>query len=135
MPKTEFDFEVRDCGYETECWVWLKWKSHKGYGKCSLDGRKRWAHRAYYELVKGVELTEDEHLDHKCENESCVNPDHLRVVNNLQNQKIRAKMTEEKAMEIVALKGVKTQKEIAAEFGISRGYVADIHTGRIAAWQ
>lgn len=132
---SEFDFEVLDCGFETECWVWLKWKSPKGYGKTSYDGKKRWAHRVYYELVEGVELSPEQHLDHKCENESCVNPNHLEIVNNLENQKRRAKMTEAIAKEIKALRGKLSQQKIAERFGISRRYVRDIHDGRIAEWQ
>lgn len=135
MKQTEFDFEVRDCGYKTECWVWLRWKNKKGYGKTSLDGKTRWAHRVYYELIKGVELTRGKQLDHMCENESCVNPDHLRIVTNLQNQKYRAKMTEKVAKEIKALKGKLSERKIAAKYGISRRYVRDIQAGRIAEWQ
>lgn len=40
------------------------------------------------------------------------------------------KLSEEEAAQIIALKGVKTQREIAAEFGVSRHHVAKIHTGR-----
>lgn len=131
----EPDFEVRDCGYSTECWVWLKWKSSKGYGKTSFDGRKRWAHRVYFELFNNVELDSHEQLDHKCENESCVNPDHLEVVDNLENQKRRARLTQAMASEIRALQGKLSQQKIAERFGISRRYVRDIHAGRIAEWQ
>lgn len=130
MTKIKPDYEVRNCGYDSECWVWLKWKSKKGYGKKWYEGRNRWAHRVYFEREFNVSLTPEEQLDHKCENESCVNPYHLEVVDNLENQKRRARLSDAIAAEIRALRGKLSQQKIADRFNISRRYVRDIHAGK-----
>jgi hypothetical protein len=68
-----------------ECWEWTGEVGRQGYGRFRLDGRRQYAHRVAYELVKGPILA-DMMLDHFCHNLSCVNPDHLRPVTNKQNQ-------------------------------------------------
>lgn len=52
-PKAEgADYEIRDCGYETLCWVWLRGLM-RGYPRIALAGTDQRAHRAYYELAYG----------------------------------------------------------------------------------
>jgi DNA-binding XRE family transcriptional regulator len=79
--RTPNDYEVRDCGYETPCWVWLRNINEKGYGKI---GWKTRAHRAYYERFVGP-IPEGMMLDHLCRIRACVNPDHLEPVTNGEN--------------------------------------------------
>jgi HNH endonuclease len=128
------DFEVRDCGYDTECWVWLKYCEtkgrSKGYPKIQIEGRKRRAHRWYYETWYEVELSRDEHLDHKCENRSCVNPEHLEVVTELENHHRRSKITQEIADRVRALHPLLGTAEVAATFEISPSYVHKILSGK-----
>ena len=74
------DYEVRDCGYETPCWVWLKSRYANGYGQYSRrDGYRGLAHRAYYQIHVGP-IPDGFVLDHLCRNRACVNPDHLEPV-------------------------------------------------------
>ena len=64
---------------ETGCWEWTACRNRDGYGRFKLDGRKRYAHRVAYELIKG-KIPEGLQIDHLCRVRACVNPDHLEPV-------------------------------------------------------
>lgn len=128
------DFEVRDCGYETDCWVWLKYCEtkgrSKGYPKIQVEGRKRRAHRWYYENWYGVELSRNEHLDHLCENRSCVNPEHLEVVSAIENHHRRSKISQEIADKVRELYPTLGARTLAEMHDISVSYVHRIVSGK-----
>lgn len=67
-----------------ECWTWKKRIYSNGYGSHSVKGVDKLAHRYAYELLVGP-IPERKQLDHACHNRACVNPGHLRVVTNKQN--------------------------------------------------
>ncbi len=66
----------------THCWLWLGRRARDGYGQFGFytKGLKLFsAHRYLYEALRGpipVGLS----ADHLCRNTSCVNPDHIEIV-------------------------------------------------------
>jgi hypothetical protein len=55
------------------CWLWIGELNTKGYGRYK---RKYFAHRVSFYLVH-KRLSKDKMICHRCNNPSCVRPDHL----------------------------------------------------------
>lgn len=70
----------------TGCWLWTGAKNTLGYARFWFRGKNVRAHRLSYQHFKG-EIEKNLEVDHLCQNESCVNPEHLEVVTGLENLK------------------------------------------------
>lgn len=70
------------------CWAWTGSRYPAGYGKVGISGKTRLAHRTAYEMEHGA-IPEGMQVDHRCHNPSCVNPAHLRLVTQKQNNENR----------------------------------------------
>ena len=73
---------------EDGCWLWTADKSH-GYGRFRAWGKRCQAHRFSYEVHRGPippYTPTGYQLDHiKCNNRACVNPEHMRLVPQREN--------------------------------------------------
>jgi hypothetical protein len=114
---------------KTDCWIWQRAKTPKGYGQKCLPGRiVVVAHRWYYEQAKGV-IPEDLQLDHLCRNPPCVNPDHLEIVTSQENthRGDSTKLTWEQVQEIRASpRGYGTGRALALRFGVGDSTISAI---------
>lgn len=131
--------------HEDYCLIWPFYRL-RGYGQFGYLGKNYYAHRYMCELVHGEPPTPDHQAAHSCGNgvEGCANPRHLSWKTKSENQlDCRAHGTHAKAAagnrgilsrdlaeQIRAMKGIKTQWEIAEEYGISESTVSDIWLNR-----
>lgn len=124
-----------------DCWEWqrAKWK---GYGTVSttIDGKRNRfkCHRLAYSFKNGS-IPKGLLVCHKCDNPSCVNPNHLFLGTPKQNsedrnkkdrqakgEKNHSKLKEEDIRKIRELKKTKTSREIGKQFGICHSVVLGI---------
>ena len=132
----------------TECIEWQKYRSEDGYGIRSFKGKPVKAHRLAYCQNRGIELSEIDGLvvRHKCDNPACINPDHLEIGTQLDNNRDRAsrnrsahltgekngraKLTKEQVNEIRSryVRGSKDNNTVtlAKEFGVCQAHVSEI---------
>lgn len=62
------------------CWLWMGAVQSRGYG----NYRGKLAHRVSYQKYKG-EIPKGMTIDHICRDRLCVNPEHLRVMTQKDN--------------------------------------------------
>lgn len=135
-----------------DCWLWPYAKSPFGYGVLRIDGRLHRVHRVICERVNGKPPSQTHVAAHTCGkgNLGCVNPHHVRWATQTENMAdcvvhgtvVRgerqhcAKLTAEQVDEIrsrYAAGGV-LQRELAAEYDISREEARDIINGKRWGW-
>jgi len=122
------------------CWYWIGGLYKDGYGKIWHTGKEYKAHRYSYELHNGP-IPFGMHVCHKCDVPSCVNPDHLFVGTRNDNmhdmamkgrsthseRHHRAKLSIEQVREIRAKRySGQSVKNLAAEYGVSKGRISEI---------
>jgi hypothetical protein len=71
-------------GTDEQCWEWNASGDQYGYGSFVFEGVRWKAHRAAWTVTRGP-IPPGLVVDHKCHNPACVNPGHLQVVTQKQN--------------------------------------------------
>jgi len=131
------------------CLIWPFYRNPNGYGQLGYNGQSHWAHRFMCELVIGPPPSPKHEAAHSCGNGAggCANPKHLSWKTKSENlldcsehgtqarstNGSKGRLTADQVEEIRALKGKKTQSEIAIIFGVSDPTIRDILLGRTHA--
>jgi hypothetical protein len=74
------------------CWLWKGARHGNGYGSFRYNGKIRRAHHVAFEIHKGPlpklgNRSSDLVVMHSCDNNMCVNPDHLSIGTKRKNTK------------------------------------------------
>lgn len=96
---------------KSECIEWTGYKNKDGYGRKRLGEKLYLVHRLAYCQHHGIDIGQIDGLlvRHKCDNPSCINPEHLETgsqKDNMEDMKSRgrnvprAKLTKEQVLEI-----------------------------------
>lgn len=122
------------------CWNWVG-PTRKGYGSIWVDGKNVRVHRASWVLKFG-EIPSGLLVLHKCDNPSCVNPDHLYIGTQKDNMKDkvdrnrcahrdnkgehsgRAVLTNEMILAIRS--DTRMNKDIADSYSVDKSTISDI---------
>jgi hypothetical protein len=133
------------------CWEWTGGRSRKsqkggGYGVLRVNGTPQYAHRYSYALHNGA-IPSGLDVLHKCDNTTCVNPMHMFLGTQTDNDRDRdakgrtakgsqsgtAKLNDEAVREIRAILslGRESQRSIARRFGVCQQTVSFILTRKV----
>lgn len=147
-----FTKKIRNYGNltEDECWIWDGSLTMSGalgtrwYGGFSYQGKPAYAHRMSYAIFKGPLLLGAQ-VNHSCNNPLCVNPNHLHLgtartnmdecleQNRFPNCEYhpKARLTNDQVREILSLKGIMPQNQIAEKFEVSQTTISAIMNGKM----
>lgn len=126
-------YTEEDRGYKTNCWIWSN-GSDENYGKVSVDGRDRPAHRVMYEEQVGP-IPSGLEIDHLCRVRRCVNPEHLEPVTAKENVR-RAMSLSRDDCEFVKMEMARSPRppglprSLAMKYGVSVKTIQNIAAGR-----
>lgn len=98
----------------TNCWVWTRAVSKKGYGRIGYKGKLWFVHRLTWTKIKG-KIPKNMQIDHKCRNILCANPAHLRLVTNKQNLEHRGPAPKNSSTGIQGVYWHTTKKKYCAQ--------------------
>jgi hypothetical protein len=137
-----FKYVVRSEG----CWAWRSSRDPNGYGRMNIKNYPELAHRVSW-LVHYGAIPHGKHVLHKCDNPSCVNPEHLYVGDHQDNMRDKmlsgrhryvhhqgsahgmAKLTEDE------VRTIRTSPEqgtvLAKRYGVTRTTIYDIRSRKI----
>lgn len=128
--RTPHSYEVRNCGYDTPCWVWVRSVMKSGHGHVNAGGRYMPAHVAEWQKVHGP-VPLGMQLHHRCENPPCVNPAHLIAITPAEHNRLHSPLDEDDVRSIRRrLVAGARSVDLAAEYGVSTFTIADIKRWR-----
>lgn len=126
------------------CWLWVGGKNKQGYGKLRIGGKGGEhvrAHRVSYELHRGP-IPDGFFVMHKCDNPSCVNPEHLDIGTAMDNvadmvskdrhtygERTKKSKLTNLAVSVIRESGASVQ-ELMATFNVSKATVYQVKQGR-----
>jgi len=118
-------YRIEDRGHETPCWIYAgQWPVNPTLGyvqSTSGPERGRYVHGLAWTRENGP-LAAGLILHHRCEQKTCIRPDHLEPVTRGEHMSIHRKYGPEVVEAIRRATG--STRQIARQFGVSKSHVA-----------
>lgn len=123
---------------EYDCWNWTASTRAGGYGKMKVGKVLKSSHRLAWEIINDEPLGDRMAL-HRCDNPKCCNPKHIYAGTPSDNmidvhqrgRRSADKLTPDDVREIrKAIDQGCSPRWIAADFGVTKGQISKIRTGR-----
>jgi len=125
------------------CWPWTAHKSPAGYGQIRVNGETLIASRVAWELTVGP-IPAGLDVLHHCDNPPCVNPKHLFLGTDIENQQDSVEKGRHNAncgegrpgakLTVAAVKEIRKSDlstyKLASKFGVSRRAIRAVLDGR-----
>lgn len=116
-----------------ECWEWIDAGDKDGYGRMSVNGIRKKAHRISYELFVGP-IIKGKLVCHTCDNPACVNPCHLflgtdadNMLDKVKKRRHSFKLFDQDVLEIRRRHALGEMCiKLAKEFKVTAGYIGHI---------
>jgi len=133
---------------EADCWPWTGSRTRAGYGNMGIGRSNVYAHRFSWELHTGLLIPAGMFVCHSCDNPPCVNPAHLFLGTNADNNRDmrekgrasggargerqhRAILTDDAVRDIRARIAAGEQNaSIARAYGVDRSTISAVRTGK-----
>lgn len=112
-------------GNPNECWEWIAGPYHNRYGIFWLHGKNISSHRMAWQIFHKKKIPIGMLVNHHCDNMRCVNPRHLYIGTNEDNN--RDTVTRRRRVNN-APKGIKHSKCLLKEFEVLRIYSDKKHS-------
>jgi len=119
-----------------DCWLWSGVKDTSGYGKFSLYAKRVGSHRFSYELATNQKIPSGMVVMHKCDNPSCVNPNHLTIgtfsdnaIDMVKKNRSRICFLTEKQVKAIKSSNLSV-KDLSKSFEVSTSCIRDIKKKR-----
>lgn len=127
-----------------DCWLWTGTQNDTGYGRFRIASRWAAAHRYAYKALKGP-IPDGMQVRHLCHNRLCCNPMHLEIgtaKENIQDSVVagrhphggtngNAKLGNEAVIYIRQNPDRLTGNQLAEQFGVSKGTISNVKSGKI----